>query len=134
VLAGQVRETVEIPQTPASAFDSCAFPFVCGSVACLLSVFEGRAILGLVTREASEILDAALALPRAARAELAAILADSVGDGASPEQIQAAWLAEAKRRLEAYERGELEAVDYEDMMRRLQAKDRRPRSRQASVG
>jgi putative addiction module component (TIGR02574 family) len=93
-----------------------------------------RATLGLVTREASEILDAALALSRAERAELAAILADSVGDGASPEQIQAAWLAEAKRRLAAYERGELEAVDYEDMMRRLRTKDRRPRPRQASLG
>lgn len=90
-----------------------------------------RAILGLVTREASEILDAALALPRAQRAEFAAILADSVGDGTSPEQIQAAWLAEAKRRLAAYERGELEAVSYEDMMRRLRSKDRRPRPRQA---
>jgi putative addiction module component (TIGR02574 family) len=87
-----------------------------------------------VNREASEILDAALALPRAERAELAAILADSVGDGASPEQIQAVWLEEARRRLAAYERGELEAVDYDDMMRRLQAKDRRPRPRQASLG
>jgi putative addiction module component (TIGR02574 family) len=87
-----------------------------------------------VTREAREILDAALALPRAERAELAAILADSVGDGASPEQIQAAWLEEAKRRLAAYERGELGAVDYDDMMRRLRTKDRRPRPRQASLG
>jgi putative addiction module component (TIGR02574 family) len=87
-----------------------------------------------VTDEASRILDAALKLPSAERAELAAILTDSIGDGASPEQIEAAWLAEAKRRLEAYERGELEAVDYEDMMRRLRTKDRRPRPRQASLG
>jgi putative addiction module component (TIGR02574 family) len=87
-----------------------------------------------VTDEASRILDAALKLPSAERAELAAILTDSIGDGSSPEQIEAAWLAEAKRRLAAYERGELEAVDYDDMMRRLQAKDRRPRPRQASLG
>lgn len=95
---------------------------------------KARATLGFVTREASEILDAALALTRAERVELAAILTDSVGDGASPEQIQAAWLAEAKRRLEAYERGELEAIEYDDMMRRLRTKDRRPRPRQASLG
>jgi putative addiction module component (TIGR02574 family) len=87
-----------------------------------------------VTDEASRILDAAMKLPSAERAELAAILTDSIGDGSSPEQIEAAWLEEAKRRLAAYERGEMQAVDYEDMMRRLRAKDRRPRSRQASAG
>ena len=100
-------------------FDSCAFPFLCE---------RG------VTDEASRILDAAMKLPSAERAELAAILTDSIGDGSSPDQVQAAWLEEAKRRLAAYERGELQSVDFEDMMRRLRAKDRRPRPRQASVG
>jgi hypothetical protein len=63
---------------------------------------DGRAKLANVTDEASRI------------------------DGSSDERIDAAWLAEAKCRLEAYERGELEAVDSDDMMRRLRAKDRRP--------
>ena len=80
-----------------------------------------------MTRQASEILDAALELSRAERAEIAAILADSVGDDATPEDIDAAWLAEAKRRLAAYDRGETKAVDFDDMMRRLRAKDRRSR-------
>lgn len=73
-------------------------------------------------------------LPSAERAELAAILTDSIGDGSSPEDIEAAWLEEAKRRLAAYERGEVQTVEYEDMMRRLRAKDRRSRRRQASAG
>jgi hypothetical protein len=60
--------------------------------------------------------------------------ASRIGDGSSTEQIEAAWLEEVKRRLAAYERGELQAVDYEEMMRRLRAKDRRPRPRRASAG
>lgn len=80
----------------------------------------------LVSTEASRILDAALELPESERAELAAILMDSIGDGSSPEEIQAAWIAEAKRRLAAIERGESTPVPLEDMMRRLRAKVRRP--------
>jgi hypothetical protein len=57
-------------------FDSCAFP---------LMPVDGQ----------RRILDAAMRLPSADRAALAAILTDSIGDGSSPEQIEAAWLAEA---------------------------------------
>jgi putative addiction module component (TIGR02574 family) len=78
-----------------------------------------------VMTEASRILDAALELPEAERAELAAILMDSIGDGSSPEEIQAAWIAEAKRRLAAIERGESTPVPLDDMMARLRAKVRR---------
>ena len=84
-----------------------------------------------VTSRASEVLDAALALSREERAELAAILTDSVGGESSPEQVLAAWVAESKRRLEAYERGELKTVGYDDMMRQLRAKYP---PRQASTG
>lgn len=87
-----------------------------------------------MTREANEILDAALALPRDERAELAAILTDSVGGESSPEEVQAAWLAEAKRRLAAYERGETQALDFEETMGELIAKERRSNSRRASTG
>ena len=59
-------------------------------------------------------------------AEFAAILTDSIGDESSPEQVQAAWLAEAKRRLAAYDRGEVQALDFEETMRELMAKERRP--------
>jgi putative addiction module component (TIGR02574 family) len=85
-----------------------------------------------VTSEASRILEAAMDLPEAERAELAAILTDSIGDGSSPEEVQAAWIVEAKRRLAAIERGESTTVGLEEMMIRLRAKVRRPR--QASAG
>jgi putative addiction module component (TIGR02574 family) len=85
-----------------------------------------------MTREASRVLEAAMELPEAERAEIAAILTDSIGDGSSPEEIEAAWIAEAKRRLAAIERGESTPVPLEDMMRRLRAKVRR--TRQASAG
>ncbi|KIG17086.1 hypothetical protein DB30_03683 [Enhygromyxa salina] len=81
--------------------------------------------------EASRILDAAMKLPEPERAVIAAILADSIGDGFSPEEITAAWIAEAKRRAEAIDRGELELVDSEDMMARLRARARRVHERRA---
>lgn len=70
-------------------------------------------------------------LQESERAALAAILVDSIGDGSSPAEIEAAWIAEAKRRAEAIDRGELELVDVEDMMARLRARARRVRERRA---
>jgi putative addiction module component (TIGR02574 family) len=87
-----------------------------------------------VTDEAGRILDAALQLPEAERLQLAAILTDSVGDKASPEEVEAAWIAEAKRRSTAIERGEMELVDSDAMMARLRARIRRAQERQASTG
>lgn len=75
-----------------------------------------------MTDEASRILNAALELPRAERTELAATLADSIGDGSSPEEAEATWIAEAKRRAVAIDRGELELVDSEEMMARVRAR------------
>lgn len=87
-----------------------------------------------MTDQASRILEAALQLPEDERAQLAAILTDSVGDGSSPEEIEAAWIAEAKRRSVAIERGEMELVDSDEMMARLRARVRRARERYASTG
>ena len=87
-----------------------------------------------MTDETRRILDAALHLPAAERVQLAALLADSVGEDSSPEDIEKAWIEEAKRRLAAYDRGEVEALDFEDSMRELEAKARRPPDRRASVG
>ena len=70
-------------------------------------------------------------LPQSERAALAAILADSIGDGSSPEEIEASWIAEAKRRAEAIDRGELGLVDSEEMMARLRERARRLRERRA---
>jgi putative addiction module component (TIGR02574 family) len=93
-----------------------------------------RATLTDVTDTVSRILDVALQLPDAERAELAAILTDSIGDGSSPEEIEASWIAEAKRRLAAYRRGESTPIDLEDAMRELESKPRRGRDRRASAG
>jgi putative addiction module component (TIGR02574 family) len=93
-----------------------------------------RATLAGVTDEASRVLDAAMKLPNAERIELIAILTDSIGDGSSPEEIEAAWLAEAKRRAAAIDRGELDLVDSDEMMARLRARVRRGRERQAATG
>jgi putative addiction module component (TIGR02574 family) len=87
-----------------------------------------------VTDEASQVLDAALKLSAADRAELAAILADSIGDGSSPEEVEASWIAEAKRRLAEYERGEITPIDLEDVMRELEAEVSRPLETQALPG
>jgi hypothetical protein len=70
-----------------------------------------------MTDDASQILDAAMKLPESERAAIA--------DGSSPEEIEAAWIAEAKRRAEAIDSGELELVESEDMMARLRARARR---------
>ncbi|EDM80399.1 hypothetical protein PPSIR1_11505 [Plesiocystis pacifica SIR-1] len=75
-----------------------------------------------MTDEASQILDAALELPEHERAQIAAILADSIGDGSSPNELRTAWLAEVQRRREALERGEETLVDFDDVMARLRAR------------
>lgn len=87
-----------------------------------------------MTDEANRILDAALQLTDGERAEIAAILTDSIGDGSSPEEVRASWLAEVKRRREALARGEETLVDFDDMMARLRAKVRRSKERRASAG
>jgi putative addiction module component (TIGR02574 family) len=72
-----------------------------------------------VTAEAERVLEAALDLPDAERAELAAILTDSIGDGAPDVEIEAAWIAEAKRRLADIRSGKSETVAWEDVEREL---------------
>ena len=57
-------------------------------------------------------------LPEVERARLATILADSIGD-ASQEKIDAAALAEAKRRLERLDAGQTQAVSYDEIKRKL---------------
>lgn len=49
------------------------------------------------------------------RAELVAVLADSLGDGHSEAEIDAAWLAEARRRLQSFRSGNVTAVSSEEV-------------------
>jgi putative addiction module component (TIGR02574 family) len=75
-----------------------------------------------------EILEQALALPVKDRAELAARLLRSLDDGyeqdLSPEEWEAAWAEEIRRRSEQYHAGQTAARDWDealtDMRRRLE--------------
>ena len=93
-----------------------------------------RATLVVVTAEAERLLEAAMKLPDAERAELAVILADSIGDGSSDEEIEAAWVAEAKRRLQDIRAGKSKTIPWEDTDRKLRAMLDGARKRQASAG
>ena len=61
------------------------------------------------------ILEAALALPEPERAELVARVADSIGEGEAESDIDAAWLAEAKRRLERVRSGRATLIATEEV-------------------
>ena len=87
-----------------------------------------------MTGEAERLLEAALNLPDAERAEFAAILTDSIGDGSSDAEIEAAWIAEAKRRLEEVRAGRSETVSAEEAGRKLRAMIEHARTRAATTG
>lgn len=87
-----------------------------------------------MTSEAERILEAALRLPEADRIELAAILEDSIGDGSTDEEIEAAWLAEVKRRMADLESGRSQPVAWEEVRRELFEMVGLSAPRRASVG
>jgi putative addiction module component (TIGR02574 family) len=62
--------------------------------------------------------EAALKLSKEERLHLLTVLADSIEEG-SLEEIEAAWVAEAKRRLAGIESGERPTVSWEDVEQRL---------------
>lgn len=74
---------------------------------------------GEVTDEAKRVLEAAMQLPDAERAALAAVLKDSVGDGSSAEEIEAAWLDEAERRRDELRSGRAKTVPWEEVRREM---------------
>ncbi len=64
------------------------------------------------------VFDAALSLPDECRAELAKKLLDSLEDKI-PQDIEEAWIKEAKSRLQAYREGKLKSVPGEEVMTSL---------------
>ena len=70
-----------------------------------------------MSSRARKILEDAYSLTPSDRALLAGELAD-VGDD-EPEEVRAAWVQEAVRRLEQAERGEVELVSWEDVRARV---------------
>ena len=72
-----------------------------------------------MTRAAEKILAEALALDTQERADVAAKLIASL-DGEPEEDVEAAWAAEAERRIEEIESGRVELVPWEDVERRIE--------------
>jgi putative addiction module component (TIGR02574 family) len=74
-----------------------------------------------------EIFRAALALSEDARAELAGQLLGSLDDSdqdLDQEEIERLWALEAKDRIAAYERGEIEAIPGEEVLASLKRRGR----------
>lgn len=70
--------------------------------------------------QAARILDEAMQLPEQDRAELALRLLDSVGEPA--EEVEQAWIAEAKTRLAELKRGEVQTVPWSEARARIFAR------------
>jgi putative addiction module component (TIGR02574 family) len=68
--------------------------------------------------EVEALLTAALLLSREERAQLAVLLADFVEDAPS-EEIERAWLTEAKRRLEEVRAGRMQTISAQEVEQKL---------------
>ncbi len=66
-----------------------------------------------------DIEAAALQLPTSDRAKLAERLLISLEED---DEILASWVAEAERRADAFDRGEMEAIDFDETIARLKAR------------
>ena len=67
-----------------------------------------------------DIQQAATQLPVKQRARLAHTLLKGLDDG-KDEDVEALWIEEAKRRYDAFKRGELEAIDGDKAMAHLRS-------------
>ncbi len=68
-----------------------------------------------------EIIDTALALPEAERADIAAALIRSL-DTEADADADAMWAEEIERRLQSIDRGDVRLVPWDDVMRELRAR------------
>lgn len=71
-----------------------------------------------MTRAARDLLEEALKLDVAERADLAAELLASL-DGEPDEQVEAAWAAEIQRRMDRIEAGTEKLLPWEDVQRQI---------------
>lgn len=74
-----------------------------------------------MTAAAEKILEDALALPEHERRRVTELLLDSISTETT-EDIEAAWVAEAVRRANELERGDVEALDGQAVLTDLKAK------------
>ena len=68
--------------------------------------------------QSEHILRSALALPEFERTEIAASLIHSL-DTETDEGADEAWAAEIQRRIESIDRGEVQLIPWDDMMREM---------------
>ncbi len=73
----------------------------------------------MINSPLEDIEAAALQLAPAERAKLAERLLASLDEN---DEILAAWVEEAERRGDAFDRGEMEAIDFDESIARLKAK------------
>ena len=73
----------------------------------------------MINSPLEDIEAAALQLAPAERARLAERLLVSLDED---DEILTTWVAEAERRGEAFERGEMEAIDFDESIARLKAR------------
>ena len=73
----------------------------------------------MINSPLEDIEAAALQLTQAERAKLAERLLVSLDED---DEILASWVAEAERRGDAYDRGEMGAIDFDESITRLKAK------------
>lgn len=73
-----------------------------------------------MTGQAERLLDEALQLPAEDRADLALRLLDSMGE--PTDEVEGAWIEEARRRLAEIERGEVRTVPWPEARERIFAR------------
>jgi putative addiction module component (TIGR02574 family) len=71
--------------------------------------------------DAKRVIDEALRLPAEVRAALAGELLASLDDSEVEPDREAAWNAEIRNRIEAYERGEVTAVPADEALAQVRA-------------
>ena len=74
-----------------------------------------------MNRKAQKVLEEALTLPAADRADLAATLLDSL-DGQEDEGVEEAWAREIERRIQEAESGAVKMIPWSEARRRLRAR------------
>ncbi|MCI0628522.1 MAG: addiction module protein [Acidobacteria bacterium] len=67
-----------------------------------------------MSKRGAQVLEEALSLPPTERVELVELLLSSL-DSPSQQQIDQLWAQEAEDRLDAFERGEIQAVSAQDV-------------------
>lgn len=76
-----------------------------------------------MSRNSQQLTDEAMALPPEERASLAEKLLESL-DEEDQERIDAAWVAEAQRRIQALDSGQMGTVPADEVFRRLRERKR----------